>query len=61
MAYLALAGGLSYPLLILITESDALVGLAWVFYIFTGSVVGGYVGASVWETVKIAASTTRSK
>jgi len=53
MAYIALAGGLAYPLLILLTEADALVGIAWLFYVF--------VGSSVWETVKIAATTNRSK
>jgi len=37
------------------------VGIAWLFYVFVGSVVGGYVGSSVWETVKIAATTNRSK
>jgi hypothetical protein len=61
MAYMAMIGGLLYPLLLIVTESDNLVGLAWPFFIFVGSTVGSYIGSSVWETVKIAATTNRSK
>lgn len=61
MAYLALVGGLCYPLLLLVTTDDVIVGLAWPAYIFLGSTVGGYIGSSVWETVKISAATTRTK
>ena len=64
MAYIALAGGLLYPFLILAVPADKaefLEGIAWLFYFFTGSVVGGYIGSSVWETVKITAATSRSK
>jgi hypothetical protein len=44
MAYASLAGALAFPLLILGTDSQNLVGMAGAFYAFTGAVVGAYVG-----------------
>lgn len=44
MAWLALVGGLSYPLLLLATESPQLGAIAPHFYLFTGAVVGAYIG-----------------
>jgi hypothetical protein len=44
MAWAALMAGLAYPLLLLYTESDQLGAVAGPFYIFTGAVVGAYIG-----------------
>lgn len=44
MAWLALAAGLGFPMLLLGTESQQLGELAYPFYFFVGSVVGAYVG-----------------
>lgn len=51
MAWLALASGLLFPFV------SGPLGVpewaAWPFYGLVIGVVGGYVGGSVWETVKI--------
>lgn len=52
MAYASLAGGLAFPLLILGTDSQNLVGMAGAFYAFVGAVVGAYVGFATWDDVK---------
>jgi hypothetical protein len=44
MAWAALMAGLAYPLLLLYTESNQLGAVAGPFYIFTGAVVGAYIG-----------------
>jgi hypothetical protein len=44
MAWAALMASLAYPLLLLYTESDQLGAVAGPFYIFTGAVVGAYIG-----------------
>ena len=51
MAWLALAAGLGFPLLILGTESSELGNIAYPFYIFVGSVVGAYVGFATMEDI----------
>ena len=53
MAWLALAGGVIYPVLLLVTDSDVLANLAWPYFAFCGSVVGAYVGTAAWETISI--------
>lgn len=44
MAWLATVGALSFPLLILATESPTLGQIALPFYLFVSSVVGAYIG-----------------
>lgn len=44
MAWLAMLAALAYPLLLLGTDSQQLGEVAVPFYLFTGSVVGSYVG-----------------
>lgn len=44
MAWLALAAGLGFPLLLLATESAQLGAVAGPFYVFVGTVVGAYIG-----------------
>jgi hypothetical protein len=44
MAWISLASGLLFPLLLLATESDQLGAVAGPFYIFVGAVVGAYIG-----------------
>lgn len=44
MAWLALAAGLLFPVLLLATESNQLGAVAGPFYIFVGAVVGAYIG-----------------
>jgi hypothetical protein len=44
MAWLALLAGLTFPVLLLATESDQLGAVAGPFYIFVGAVVGAYIG-----------------
>lgn len=41
MAWLALIGGLSFPALMLVKD---LASIAGAFYLFTGSIVGAYIG-----------------
>jgi hypothetical protein len=48
MAWLALLASLLYPLLVLAGAGDVLVGLAGPFFVFTGAVVGSYIG---WATM----------
>lgn len=44
MAWLALAAGLLFPVLLLATESPQLGAVAVPFYVFVGAVVGAYIG-----------------
>lgn len=44
MAWLSLAAGLLFPLLLLATSSDQLGSVAAPFYVFVGAVVGAYIG-----------------
>jgi len=44
MAWGAFLGGLLFPLLVLFTDSDQLGSIAGAFYVFTGAIVGAYVG-----------------
>lgn len=52
MAWLCLTASLLYPVLLLFTESPALGDVAGPFYLFTGSVVGFYIGFSTWDDKK---------
>lgn len=49
MAWCALFGGLFYPLLMLVPDAKHIGELAFPFYLFTGSVVGAYVGFSTFD------------
>lgn len=49
MAWLALIGGLLYPLLIWLTESDQVGSVAGPFYVFVSSVVAAYIGFATWD------------
>jgi hypothetical protein len=49
MAWLAMIGGLSFPLLVLFTSSEQVSALAGAFYTFVGMVVGAYVGFATWD------------
>ena len=51
MAWLAMIGGLAFPLLVLFTSSDQVSALAAAFYTFVGMVVGAYVGFATWDDV----------
>lgn len=44
MAWLALAAGLLFPVLLLATESPQLGAVAAPFYLFVSAVVGAYIG-----------------
>lgn len=58
MAWLALIGGLSYPVLLLATDSVQLGVIAMPFYMFVGAVVGAYIGFATaddkWQKKEIA-------
>lgn len=47
MAWLAMGAGLSFPALLLFTNSSQLGAIAGPFYIFVGMVVATYIGAAV--------------
>jgi hypothetical protein len=49
MAWLAMIGGLTFPLLVLFTSSEQVSTLAGAFYTFVGMVVGAYVGFATWD------------
>lgn len=51
MAWAALVAGIFYPVLAELRDSQLLVDMAWLFYLFVGGVVGAWMGSSVWETV----------
>lgn len=44
MAWLALVAGLTYPLLVLVTDSTQLKDIATPFYMFVSAIVGAYIG-----------------
>ena len=44
MAWLALAGGLLFPMLLLFTSSEQLGAIAPHFYLFVGGIVAAYIG-----------------
>lgn len=47
MAWISLVASLCYPIMYLFTDAD-LRDLTTPFYLFTGSVVGAYMGFSTW-------------
>lgn len=57
MAWACMLGGLFFPLLVLLTESDQLGAIAASFYVFVGAVVGAYIGFATvddrWQKDKI--------
>jgi len=44
MAWMSLIAGLTYPLLVLVTDSTQLKDIAGPFYMFVSAVVGSYIG-----------------
>lgn len=44
MAYLSMVAGLTFPALLLLTDSAQLGAIAAPFYMFVGAVVGAYLG-----------------
>jgi hypothetical protein len=44
MAWVSLVAGLSFPLLLLVTDSKQLGDIAMPFYMFVSAVVGAYIG-----------------
>lgn len=48
MAWIALLGGMAYPALVLVTDNDAIAGIAPHYYLFAGAVVGAYIGFATW-------------
>jgi len=51
MAWLALLAGLAYPVLLLLTESDQVAGVAMPFYTFVTGVLASYFGWATWDDV----------
>lgn len=49
MAWVSLIAGLTYPVLVLFTESAELGAIATPFYIFVSSVVGAYIGFATMD------------
>ena len=52
MAWASLCAGLTYPLLVLFTESDQLGAIAAAFYVFVSAVIGSYIGFATLDDVK---------
>lgn len=48
MAWVAMLASLAFPLLIYATNASVLGAIAGPFYLFTGAVVGAYMGFSTW-------------
>lgn len=48
MAWISLSSSLVYPFLALFPEGERLVSMSAAFYMFTGAVVGAYMGFSTW-------------
>lgn len=53
MAWSSLVAGLGYPMLFYFTDSQHLAEIALPFYLFTGAVVGAYIGFSTGETMSL--------
>lgn len=51
MAWLAMAAGLGFPLLLLKTDSPQLGAIAIPFYVFVGAVVGAYIGFATQDDI----------
>lgn len=51
MAWLAMIAGVSYPLLLLYTDSAQLGTVAAPFYVFVTGVVASYIGWVSWDDV----------
>lgn len=47
MAWLSMAGGVGFPLLIMASDSPTLGAIAAPFYLFVGMVVTAYIGGAV--------------
>lgn len=48
MAWTSLLASLAFPLLVYATNASVLGAIAGPFYLFTGAVVGAYMGFSTW-------------
>ena len=53
MAWISFIAAVSFPLLVLFTESDQLGDIAMAFYTFCSSVVGLYIGFVTWDDKNI--------
>ena len=49
MAWVSLVASLLFPLLLLYTENTQLGAIAGAFYLFTGAVVGSYIGFATMD------------
>lgn len=49
MAWICMVAGISYPLLVLGSNSRALGDIAMPFYMFISAVVGAYIGFAAWD------------
>jgi hypothetical protein len=49
MAWLALLGGLGFPILVVLAKMEQLSAIAPHFYLFVGAVVGCYVGFATMD------------
>lgn len=48
MAWVSLIASLAFPVLVLAANAQVLGAIAGPFYLFTGAVVGAYMGFSTW-------------
>ena len=49
MAWGAFAAGIGYPVLLLLTDSDQVAGVAMPFYTFVTGVLASYYGWATWD------------
>lgn len=50
MAWLAMWASIGYPVLLIVqADGVALAQIAGPFYLFTGAVVGAYIGFATWD------------
>lgn len=59
MAWICVIAGISYPLLVLGSNSKALGDIAIPFYMFVSAVVGAYVGFATWDDKNMMANKRR--
>jgi len=61
MAYISLVAAIAYPFGGLVVDPEIIKSIAGFPYFVFGSVIGLYIGSSVWETAKIAAMNFTTK
>lgn len=59
MAWASLIAGLTFPILLLYTESDQLGAVAGAFYVFVGAVVSAYIGFATYDDVNLSKVTEK--